>query len=117
MAGLPRSDMSFRRSGSSGLVWDDKLLSGELKPREERKEKEEEERRQKEPKPYKTMEVGAPTIDPPSPKLSGCGAICGVFGKPVKNNQKHRKNKRPFASASLLTIAIKYHLNSVNVLT
>ena len=30
MAGLQRSAVSFRRQGSSGLVWDDKLLSGEL---------------------------------------------------------------------------------------
>lgn len=32
MAGLQRSTTSFRRQGSSGLVWDDKLLtaSGEL---------------------------------------------------------------------------------------
>ncbi|GKA53695.1 hypothetical protein Tco_0259122, partial [Tanacetum coccineum] len=27
MEALPRSEISFRRSGSSGLVWDDKLLS------------------------------------------------------------------------------------------
>ncbi|XP_048233477.1 uncharacterized protein At1g15400-like [Ricinus communis] len=30
MAGLQRSAVSFRRQGSSGLVWDDKALSGEL---------------------------------------------------------------------------------------
>lgn len=30
MAGLQRSAVSFRRQGSSGLVWDDKLLSVEL---------------------------------------------------------------------------------------
>ncbi|KAI5660517.1 hypothetical protein M9H77_29310 [Catharanthus roseus] len=30
MAGLQRSAVSFRRQGSSGLVWDDKFLSGEL---------------------------------------------------------------------------------------
>lgn len=30
MAGLQRSAVSFRRQGSSGLVWDDRLLSGEL---------------------------------------------------------------------------------------
>jgi hypothetical protein len=30
MASLPRSEVSFRRSGSSGLVWDDRFLSGEL---------------------------------------------------------------------------------------
>ncbi|XP_044495570.1 MAPK kinase substrate protein At1g80180-like [Mangifera indica] len=30
MAGLQRSEVSFRRQGSSGLVWDDRFLSGEL---------------------------------------------------------------------------------------
>ncbi|BAF18111.1 hypothetical protein OsI_20837 [Oryza sativa Indica Group] len=32
MAGLQRSSETFRRSGSSGLVWDDRHLSGEIKP-------------------------------------------------------------------------------------
>lgn len=36
MAGLQRSTTSFRRQGSSGLVWDDKLLSGELNKLENR---------------------------------------------------------------------------------
>ncbi|GMQ06934.1 hypothetical protein CsSME_00051340 [Camellia sinensis var. sinensis] len=30
MDGLQRSAISFRRQGSSGLVWDDKFLSGKL---------------------------------------------------------------------------------------
>ncbi|XP_024959057.1 uncharacterized protein At1g15400-like [Cynara cardunculus var. scolymus] len=79
MAGLPRSDVSFRRSGSSGLVWEDKLLSGELKPRDEI-EREKREQQRSEPKPYRTVEV-ATTIDPPSPKVSGCGGICAMFAK------------------------------------
>ncbi|KAI3802984.1 hypothetical protein L1987_31131 [Smallanthus sonchifolius] len=88
MAGLPRSEVSFRRSGSSGLVWDDKLLSGKLEPTEGEKEKKEPQK--SEPKAYKTMEV-APTVDPPSPKVSGCGAICSMFGN---HNQKHKQRKR-----------------------
>ncbi|OEL32770.1 putative polygalacturonase [Dichanthelium oligosanthes] len=32
MAGLQRSSETFRRSGSSGLVWEDKNFSGEIKP-------------------------------------------------------------------------------------
>ncbi|KAK6912184.1 Protein of unknown function DUF4666 [Dillenia turbinata] len=32
MAGLQRSSVSFRRQGSSGLVWEDRFLSGELAP-------------------------------------------------------------------------------------
>ncbi|KAM7258703.1 hypothetical protein ACFE04_014444 [Oxalis oulophora] len=35
MAGLQRSAVSFRRQGSSGMVWDDKFLSGEFKKKEE----------------------------------------------------------------------------------
>ncbi|KAL7590249.1 uncharacterized protein At1g15400-like [Lactuca sativa] len=84
MEALPRSEVSFRRSGSSGLVWDDKLLSGELKPvktkEEEEREKTEQQQRA-EPKPYKSVEV-EPTIDPPSPKVSGC---CAIFSKPAKS--------------------------------
>ncbi|KAL8234938.1 hypothetical protein R6Q59_021038 [Mikania micrantha] len=85
MDGLPRSEVSFRRSGSSGLVWDDKILSGKLEPKEEKKEPQ-----KSEPKPYKTMMV-ASTVDPPSPKLSGCGAMCSMFGN---QNQKHKQRKR-----------------------
>ncbi|KAJ9548667.1 hypothetical protein OSB04_021210 [Centaurea solstitialis] len=80
MEALPRSEVSFRRSGSSGLVWDDKLLSGELKPSSNPKDDEEREKKEQqraEPRPYKSVEV-EPTIDPPSPKISGC---CGSLFK------------------------------------
>ncbi|XP_075505175.1 MAPK kinase substrate protein At1g80180-like [Primulina tabacum] len=44
MAGLQRSEVSFRRQGSSGLVWDDKIVSGELnqlaQPKQENNSKE-----------------------------------------------------------------------------
>ncbi|XP_076944338.1 uncharacterized protein At1g15400-like [Bidens hawaiensis] len=91
MEALPRSEISFRRSGSSGLVWDDKLLSGELKPVKPKedaddKEREKTEHHKPEPKPYKAVEVES-NIDPPSPKVSGC---CALFGKPVKANNKHK---------------------------
>nr|XP_043628442.1 MAPK kinase substrate protein At1g80180 [Erigeron canadensis] len=86
MAGLPRSDISFRRSGSSGLVWEDKLLSGELKPRNEvGREKNEPQRSA--PKPYRTTDV-APAIDPPSPKVSGC---CAIFGKATTTQKPKRR--------------------------
>ncbi|KAF5802849.1 hypothetical protein HanRHA438_Chr06g0273671 [Helianthus annuus] len=92
MEALPRSEISFRRSGSSGLVWDDKLLSGELKPKDE-EEREKKEPQRSEPKPYKSVEVEA-TIDPPSPKVSGC---CAMFGKPVKANKNtpHKQKTKP----------------------
>ncbi|KAJ7003203.1 hypothetical protein NC653_008445 [Populus alba x Populus x berolinensis] len=43
MAGLQRSAVSFRRQGSSGLVWDDKLISGELNKVNQKQEHEEQE--------------------------------------------------------------------------
>ncbi|MFS7981249.1 hypothetical protein Hanom_Chr10g00948711 [Helianthus anomalus] len=88
MEALPRSEISFRRSGSSGLVWDEKLLSGELKPVKP-KDDEETEQHKPEPRPYKSVEVES-TIDPPSPKVSGC---CALFGKPVKATNTPNKNK------------------------
>ncbi|KAM7509406.1 hypothetical protein LguiA_019859 [Lonicera macranthoides] len=88
MSALPRSEISFRRSGSSGLVWDDKYLSGELKQVKTGGNEE----REREPQSYRTVEI-KPTIDPPSPKVSGCG-LCGMFGKPVNSN-KTQKRKQP----------------------
>ncbi|CAN4096409.1 unnamed protein product [Withania somnifera] len=84
---LPRSEISFRRQGSSGLIWDDKLLSGELKKNIDNQD-------ELQPRPIKSRAKDnymQPSIDPPSPKLSGCG-VCGIFGKPVNKSQKPRKN-------------------------
>lgn len=100
MEGLVRSESTFRRSGSSGLVWDDKFLSGELKPVQTKeggdqdsdnkdKGKEEQQRQA-----YKTVEV-TPTVDPPSPKVSaGCG-ICFGKSKPAKKTAitTHKRSK------------------------
>ncbi|KAL8209379.1 hypothetical protein R6Q59_016325 [Mikania micrantha] len=68
MASLPRSDVSFRRSGSSGFVWDEQVER--VKSASQRQD----------PKPYRTVEV-RPTTEPLSPKVSGCGGICVMFGK------------------------------------
>ncbi|KAL1816065.1 hypothetical protein DCAR_0520433 [Daucus carota subsp. sativus] len=100
MEGLVRSESTFRRSGSSGLVWDDKFLSGELKPvqtkeggdqdsdTKDNKGKEEQQRQA-----YKTVEV-TPTVDPPSPKVSaGCG-ICFGKSKPAKKTATAAAAKR-----------------------
>ncbi|CAH1449064.1 unnamed protein product [Lactuca virosa] len=82
---LPRSDVSFRRIGSSGIVWEDKLSSGELKPKV---------KTEPDPKPYRTLVV-EPTMDPPSPKVSGC---CAMFSKTTTtttrkpNKRGHRKS-------------------------
>ncbi|GMI93882.1 MAPK SUBSTRATES IN THE STOMATAL LINEAGE 1 [Hibiscus trionum] len=42
MAGLQRSAVSFRRQGSSGIVWDDKFLSelSQMKPEQQQQEEE-----------------------------------------------------------------------------
>ncbi|KAL1822582.1 hypothetical protein ACET3Z_009360 [Daucus carota] len=98
---MSRSEVSFRRSGSSGLVWEDqKFLSGELKPIKTKQDDDQEAVNHKhkrsehdQRKSYRTVDV-ASTIDPPSPKVSGCGC----FGKPAKktNNRKppagHRRS-------------------------
>uniref|UniRef100_A0A2P2N433 MAPK kinase substrate protein At1g80180-like n=1 Tax=Rhizophora mucronata TaxID=61149 RepID=A0A2P2N433_RHIMU len=112
MAGLQRSQVSFRRQGSSGLVWDDKFLSGELnqlaQQRQETEEQEEkidikqDQREGSRPsrsvntiersqsnggqRGFRTGKV-SPAIEPPSPKVSACG-ICSAFGKPAKKHHK-----------------------------
>ncbi|XP_004506906.1 MAPK kinase substrate protein At1g80180-like [Cicer arietinum] len=106
MAGLPRSEVSFRRSGSSGLVWDDRYLSGELNKLKEEQNQEQQQQNNinKEiqqgttiqrsrstgaGRNYRTGKV-SPAIDPPSPKLSACG-FCSAFGK--KTGEKGQRSK------------------------
>ncbi|KAI3877533.1 hypothetical protein MKX03_030643 [Papaver bracteatum] len=112
MEGLQRSAISFRRQGSSGLVWEDRFISGELnkkgEPANQEKQGEggEEEgvefrelrssksvgsiggrrlmQRSRSNKEDRTRtsttgKVSSPVLDPPSPKLSGCG-FCAGFG-------------------------------------
>ncbi|OAY52846.1 uncharacterized protein At1g15400 [Manihot esculenta] len=114
MAGLQRSAVSFRRQGSSGLVWDDKLLSGELNQVPNQKQEQEQERELQEKldiqqekdvktssrtictiersrsnggqRAYRTGKV-SPAVEPPSPRVSACG-FCGAFGKPAKNHRE-----------------------------
>ncbi|KAI3754293.1 hypothetical protein L1987_54075 [Smallanthus sonchifolius] len=89
MAGLPRSDVSFRRSGSSGLVWEDKLLSEGIRPKDQ---VERIEAQRPKPKPCRTIEA-APAIDPPSPKVSGCGDMCPMFGKNTNSSTQKPKKR------------------------
>ncbi|KAJ0495905.1 hypothetical protein HanIR_Chr12g0614131 [Helianthus annuus] len=88
MEGLPRSDVSFRRSGSSGLVWEDNL-SVEIKPKGQA---ERTGLQRPNPKPYRAVEVES-TIDPPSPKVSGCGGMCAMFGKNTKRSTQKSKQR------------------------
>lgn len=117
--GLQRSATSFRRQGSSGLVWDDKFLIEDsitkVKPpnininNDEQDNKGKEDFREAKAKAglsrsqsaggrvyNRTVRVSSsvPTnVDPPSPKLSVCG-ICGVFGKPASAHQSKSQRKR-----------------------
>ncbi|RZC53700.1 hypothetical protein C5167_012546 [Papaver somniferum] len=141
MEGLQRSATSFRRQGSSGLVWEDRFISGELNKKGEpanqeggddnKKQKQEEgvefrelrssksvgsiggrrlmqrSRSNKEDRTRSstTGKVSSPVLDPPSPKLSGCGFCAGFGGgggkKPFgaaggggANQRSNKKGKR-----------------------
>ncbi|GAB4850091.1 hypothetical protein Ancab_029390 [Ancistrocladus abbreviatus] len=121
MAGLQRSAVSFRRQGSSGLVWDDRLLSGELtkskgqEPRFFSEELRKSNRAQQPALPVRQEELHLRPIktgrsridgggagrhtassgqgsDPPSPKLSAWGC-CGGFGKSPRSASRSRPGK------------------------
>lgn len=106
MAGLQRSGETFRRSGSSGLVWEDRFLQDEMK--QPKKEEDggagelrhshsvgsagmlERSRSNGGVHGYRAGRV-SPALDPPSPKLSG-GCCFGIFAKPepVKKAKRSR---------------------------
>ncbi|KAK8581707.1 hypothetical protein V6N13_144717 [Hibiscus sabdariffa] len=101
MEGLQRSTTSFRRQGSSGSVWDNKDLNQTRTTNQENKETRGSShgtmRRNRSDggsggPMYRTTKAASPSVDPPSPKVSGCG-FCGVFGKPDAV-RKRRSNKR-----------------------
>ncbi|CAJ1951255.1 unnamed protein product [Sphenostylis stenocarpa] len=107
MAGLQRSAVSFRRQGSSGLVWDDKLVSAELNNDQHQDTKAavaDNLNTKTTPPPnttiqrtrsnggYRTGKL-TPAIDPPSPKLSACG-FCTAFSK---TGEKGRRGAKPAA--------------------
>lgn len=119
MAGLQRSAVSFRRQGSSGLVWDDRLVSGELNQVPQKEDQQDQPpqgsgdqqdqkpetllKEVKAPRPINTVERSrsngggrgyrtgrvSPAIEPPSPKVSVCG-FCSAFRKPTNKNRRTR---------------------------
>jgi hypothetical protein len=117
MSGLQRSTTSFRRQGSSGLVWNDRFLSGDLsKMRPNQGDEEVVEFRDLRPSrsvgslgrlersrsaggggqaaAYRSTVKAEPlALDPPSPKLAGCG-LCGLFGKQVMIHQPKSNKSR-----------------------
>ncbi|XVF88403.1 hypothetical protein PTKIN_Ptkin19aG0048500 [Pterospermum kingtungense] len=101
MSGLQRSTTSFRRQGSSGLVWDDKFLSGDLNQmkldNQENRGSEATMRRSRSDgghgHMYRTVKPASPNMDPPSPKVSGC-CFCGAFGKPDAAKKRRANNRK-----------------------
>ncbi|XP_022731268.1 uncharacterized protein At1g15400-like [Durio zibethinus] len=104
MNGLQRSTTSFRRQGSSGLVWDDEFLSGDLNQmklnHQENKENPGSDGMMRRSRSdggsgnmYRTVKAASPSMDPPSPKVSGCG-FCGVFGKPNAAKKRRSNNRK-----------------------
>uniref|UniRef100_A0A6V7QTE0 MAPK kinase substrate protein At1g80180-like n=1 Tax=Ananas comosus var. bracteatus TaxID=296719 RepID=A0A6V7QTE0_ANACO len=112
MAGLQRSSETFRRSGSSGLVWEDRFLPGEAdsggggnnnnnSSNNSKGARGQEERaasssasveRTRSNGGYRTGRV-SPALDPPSPKVSVCG-FCTFFGKPRPNSDANSRRRR-----------------------
>ncbi|MCD7459813.1 hypothetical protein HAX54_042028 [Datura stramonium] len=105
MAGLlQRSAVSFRRQGSSGLIWDDKYLSGQpVKHREEINEKLQGQGQPKEEMILtSSTTVGSTgrsrsnggrvslTVEPPSPKVSACGLCSRVINGRKGKYSRHR---------------------------
>ncbi|CAN6845881.1 unnamed protein product [Brassica oleracea] len=123
MAGLQRSNISFRRQGSSGIVWDDRLIAELNKQANEHKAETDEQEGQEDQTARPTSGGGiepirtegriersrsnggganrhhrntgrvSPAVDPPSPRLSAFGC-CSAFGKkPVKQQKRPPKRR------------------------
>ncbi|XP_047962716.1 uncharacterized protein At1g15400-like [Salvia hispanica] len=110
MAGLQRSAVSFRRQGSSGFVWDDKFLSGELNKLADQQKEEYKNKRSQNVKSAaaensalsggiaveRSRSSGGragrapPPLEPPSPRVSACG-LCGAFGNSGKTRRRPPK--------------------------
>lgn len=98
---LQRSTASFRRQGSSGLIWNDRFLSGEIRNDERQEDRCNDHR---DTATAATVQRSAsdggrghggrlveisPALDPPSPKISsvGCG-FCSLFS----SNRRRRRS-------------------------
>ncbi|KAJ0530533.1 hypothetical protein HanHA89_Chr10g0390911 [Helianthus annuus] len=103
---LQRSAVSFRRQGSSGLIWDHNFLSGELnrfsqpKPNADPVQTAENDQSNTTTiRPVNTVRRnrsrnGAELVpEPPSPRVRVCG-LCRVFGKGNKSHAQTSSRKR-----------------------
>ncbi|XP_069155842.1 uncharacterized protein At1g15400-like [Solanum lycopersicum] len=108
MAGLQRSAISFRRQGSSGFIWDDKYLTGELINHPVKHKEETNKTRLGKPKEELMLQVKTssttigstrrrgfnggggvnPTAEPPSPKVFACGLCSAINGKKGKSHRR-----------------------------
>ncbi|CAN0900909.1 MAPK kinase substrate protein At1g80180 [Linum grandiflorum] len=92
LGGLQRSATSYRRQGSSGLIWDDKLIAEFCNQAEEAGKM----RRSHSAgsRGYRALKVASsPNVDPPSPKVSTC-AFCGLFAKPSPSADGRRRRRQ-----------------------
>lgn len=95
MAGLQRSSETYRRSGSSGTVWENKhqpSASGELTARPARPKDARPQQRSGGHGGYTTGHV-QPALDPPSPRVAACG-FCSFFGKDKQQPPRRATGKR-----------------------
>ena len=113
MAALQRSAVSFRRQGSSGVIWEDRFYSGDLNMMKHRQDQEANRELGELRKcqsfgsttariePIRLIEEqlnslscnGLPTGNPPSPKVSGCW-FCFSYRKPAPNPHSKLGNKQ-----------------------
>ncbi|KAH0898288.1 hypothetical protein HID58_047856 [Brassica napus] len=136
MAGLQRSNISFRRQGSSGIVWDDRLIAELNKQANEHKAETDEQEGQEDQTARPTSGGGiepirtegriersrsnggganrhhrntgrvSPAVDPPSPRLSAFGC-CSAFGKkPVKQQKRPPKRRSSTAFGALNVLTL-----------
>ncbi|TVT98944.1 hypothetical protein EJB05_55757, partial [Eragrostis curvula] len=84
MAGLQRSSETFRRSGSSGTVWEDKVQSASRELAKPAANAKKDARQQRSGSGghggYRARGHVQPALDPPSPRVAACG-FCSLFGK------------------------------------
>ncbi|KAL1199340.1 MAPK kinase substrate protein [Cardamine amara subsp. amara] len=123
MAGLQRSTISFRRQGSSGIVWDDRLIAelsqqandqkGEIQQHDGHAKLIKSEGQEQTVKPitgeglkpirtdggvatrqHRNTGRVSPAVDPPSPRLSAFGC-CSAFGKKPPGKKVNQRKRPP----------------------
>ena len=123
MEGLQRSSSTFRRSGSSGLVWDERFLTedaeakagdGAEEPQPElrhsrsvgslrmlrrgsgddkKQKKKQGQKEERNHQVFRTKDV-AQDLDPPSPRVSGC-ILCAIFRGSGSSSAAHQARAKP----------------------